>query len=201
MCDNNFNMEEIETTLEAQPHGGALKRKKKELIPIDESTTLESQSLDEEAAKVLSEQDNATLKTIAKAVGKDGLSLQEACVIANVDFENFKRKAEEFPVILKIVRMKETEYKHMLLRALAVKARSGDDKMAMWLLERRYPEEFGSSKSRGDAGGDGDLLGMAISFIQESGDRDTLVRKQVVVKGVKKVSGSSEIKQLQSFLN
>ncbi len=193
-------MEEVIQSLEPQAQGGSLKRSKKVLIPIDETVTLESKSLDEEAHHTLRPSDLATLKTIATAIGKDGLSLQEACVIANVDYEHFKLMASQYPVILKIVKVKEIEYKHMLLRSLAVKARSGDDKMSQWLLERKFPDEYGSGK-RGQGDSDSDLLGMAISFIQESGDNETLVRQQVKVATVRKVSGASEIKRLQSFLS
>lgn len=176
-------------------------KKTKTLVPIDESTTLESQSLDEEAQRVLTPENFSTLKTIAKAVGKDGLSLEEACVIANVEFENFKRLAEQFPIIIKIVKVKETEYKHMLLRALATKARSGDDKMAQWLLERKYPEEYGGGK-RGPGGeSEADLLGMAISFVQESQDSQPIVRKQIEIRAVRRAGATSEVKKLQSFLS
>lgn len=173
--------------------------------PVVEEESLESLSLTDEARRSLKEEDFKTLQKIAVNVGKDGMTLEEACVLANVDYENLKAQAIKFPVILKIVRMKELEYKKMLLKTISQKARSGDDKLALWLLERRHPEEYGGGK-RGNGGGDGggqDLLGMAIDFIQSAGDKEPIVRKQLRVGVVKKSTPhikNSEAKKLQGFL-
>lgn len=191
----------VEVTLEPQPQGGALKRSKKELVPIDETPTLAAASLDTEAQATLTPQDYSILKTIASAIGKDGLQLNEACMIANVSTDTFRQMAEKFPIIQRVISIKEIEYKHMLLRALSKRARSGDDKVSQWLLESRYPEEFGSKRQR-KGSDDSDLLGAAISFIQESGDRDHLVRKEVRLGTLrKKVDADPEVRQLKSFLS
>lgn len=175
---------------------------KSKVVPNDtpEQESLESQSLTAEAKATLSEDDFKTLQKIAVHIGKDGMTLEEACVLANVEYDNLKAQALKFPVIEKVIRMKELEYKKMLMKNLSARARGGDDKVAQWLLESRYPDEFGGGKRKGDGGGD-DLLGMAIDFIQTQGDKQTLVRKQVVLSSHKTPrTPDSDIKKLQAFL-
>jgi len=96
------------------------------------------------------------------------LPLEDACKLADVDIDHYKELYEKNKIIKKILDKKELEYKKDLLYTLSVKARSGDDKLAQWLLERRFPSEFSNKKS--PPSGDEDMLAMAIKFIQKGGD-------------------------------
>lgn len=141
---------------------------------IIEPQSLAAQSLETEATKVLTEKDMSTLRVIAKAIGKDGMTVEEACQLSNVPHERFKRLCIEHPVVQRIISLKELEYKQSILRSLSSKARSGDDKIAQWLLERRYPEEFGSKKG-GGGGVVEDPMSDIIKFVQSHGDSSPLV--------------------------
>ena len=77
---------------------------------------------------------------------------------------------EKNPLVSRIIEMKELSYKRDLMSTLSAKARGGDDKLAQWLLERRYPEEFYVSKRSPQGGGDEDILFQAIEFVQKNGD-------------------------------
>lgn len=170
--------------------------------PPEETESLESLSLTNEARDSLSSDDFKTMQKIAVSIGKDGMTVEEACVLANVDYENLKEKSEKYPIIQKIIRMKEFEYKRMLKKTLSQRARGGDDKVAQWLLESRYPEEFSAGKKKGGGENGEDLLGMAIDFIQNSGDSQTLVRKQVVVskRSATPRTPNSDVQKLKAFL-
>lgn len=112
------------------------------------------------------------LQNIVYYTSKVGLSLEDACKLADFDYEEFKAIVDSNRLVRGILEKKELEYKKDLLHTLSAKARSGDDKLAQWLLERRFPEF--STKNKGQ-GNDEDLLGMAISFIQKSGNSTPLV--------------------------
>ncbi len=142
--------------------------------PEPEQPTLASESLEAEAKKVLSENQVKLLQMIAVSIGQDGMTVQEACQLVNINYEEFKEQALKFPVIQKVISLKELEYKRSLMKALSKRARAGDDKVASWILETRYPDEFGKKKS-GDADKGADLLGQAVAFIQENGDSDSLI--------------------------
>ena len=125
------------------------------------------------------------LKRIAYYTSKVGLSLEESCMLVDLNFEAFSKLLQEQPILKKIIDMKELEYKKDLLYTLSQKARTGDDKLAQWLLERRYPSEF-SNKRSNNPNADQDLLYQAISFVQKSGDSSGLIQessgKAIVVR-------------------
>ena len=146
--------------------------------PLDEIETealeLSLTSLEEQAKRELSGMLLKAVKKIAYYLSKVGLSLDEACMLVDIDVDKFREEIKLHPIISKIIRMKELEYKKDLLYTLSSKARSGDDKLATWLLERRHPEEFGDKKAKPDSGTH-DLVLEAIKFIQGNGDNNPLV--------------------------
>lgn len=175
-----------------------------EVVPADaeDRVTLAAQSLEDQAKAILTPQDFEVLKFIAVAIGKDGMTPQEACMLANVEYEKLIALMQRTPIVASIVKLKELEYKRSLMKALSVKARSGDDKLATMLLESRYPEEFGK-KGKGGSGGGEDLLAIAIQSIQEEGGANGLIttKKAVVVtpRG-DLLRAHSAAKELESFL-
>lgn len=173
-------------------------------VEIHEEPSLEAQSLEAEAVKALSETEYANLKSICVAIGKDGMTVEEACTLANIPHTQLIALAEKHPIIQKIITLKELEYKRSLIKALSAKARAGDDKIATWLLERRYPGEFASGKKKGgDADSPGDTgFGEVIAFIQEHGDSRGIIERRtaVVTLPQKSTGGNQLIKKLQGFL-
>lgn len=159
--------------------------KKEEQI---ESLSLEmhSNSIEKEAQEKLSPELLRILKKIAYYTSKVGLTLKECCQLVDVDFETFKGYMKFQPVIAKVIAMKELEYKKDLMYTLTQKAKSGDDKIAQWLLECRYPLEFGSQKKKSGNDDSGDLFFQAVQFIRKGGDKFDLVNPEsgraIVVK-------------------
>lgn len=116
-----------------------------------------------------------TLKRLSYYLSKIGLPFDEACKMVRYDGAKMREIIKLYPVIQELIELKELEYKAELMGTVSSKARSGNDKLAQWLLETRFPNEFGSKK-KGTPESE-DMLGAAISFIQQSGDSSSLVRR------------------------
>ena len=137
---------------------------------------LSSLSLEAQAEEKLSSSTIKILKKIAYYTVKVGLPLNEACALVDIDYEKFCEQMKLEPIIGKVIRMKELEYKKDMLHVLTQKARSGDEKLAQWLLERKYPDEYGDKK-RPQGDGD-DIIFEAIQFIRRHGDNSPLVTEE-----------------------
>lgn len=118
-------------------------------------------------------------KRLAYEITVIGLQIQEACLIVGVDYEKLTLLMQQDPVIERLIKTKDLEYKRGLLKTVNTKAKT-DEKLSMELLRARYPNEYNPRK--GSAGGPGeggdDLLGIAIEFIQKSGDSSPLVHEK-----------------------
>lgn len=147
-------------------------------ISTDGDFNVELVSVERQLAEILPASMLKPIKRIAYYIAKVGLPVHEACQIVGYELAQFKKMTVKYPLILRLVEMKSLEYKKDLLTTISTKARdSGDDKLALWLLERRFPEEFNPKKG-GNPGEGEDLLGMAIEFIQRSGDGSPLVTER-----------------------
>ncbi len=151
---------------------------------------LQSQTLEAQASSELSPAELKIVKKIAYYISKVGLPLDEACLLVDVDFDWFGNLIKTTPVVRKIVQMKEIEYKKDLLKTLSQQGRGGDDKLAQWLLERRYPDQYGTKKNKGGGDDEGSMLREAIMFIQKSGDMVGIVRETSGKPLVKKVQAT-----------
>lgn len=141
------------------------------------------------------------VKKISHDISKVGLSLEESCLLARVDYPLFLKQMEVTPDLEVLITIKILEYKKDLLATLSRKAHSGDDKRAEWLLERMYPEEFYIQKKRGAAPPTDDLLLEAITLIQKSDDSKPLVESRKTIARITKGSGQAPIKPLADYLN
>ncbi len=141
---------------------------------LDKNLQLTSQSLEQQAQEKLSPTMVKVLKKIAYYTAKVGLPLNEACLLVNIDINQLQEEMKLEPLIEKIIKIKELEYKKDLLHTISQKARSGDDKLAQWLLSKKYPEEYGDTKKM-PQGGDSDIIFEAIQFIRRNGDANPLV--------------------------
>jgi hypothetical protein len=135
---------------------------------------LSSASLEAQAQEKLSSDTIRILKKIAYYTAKVGLPLNEACTLVDVDYEKFMEQMKLEPLLEKIIKLKELEYKKDMLHVLTQKARGGDEKLAQWLLERKYPQEYGDKKKSSGEGTD-DIMFEAIRFIRKHGDNQPLV--------------------------
>lgn len=118
------------------------------------------------------------LKRFAYYLSTVGLSFEEACLMVRFDPEDMTDKIREYPIIQELIDIKELEYKVKLIKTVSRDAMEGNEKLAQWLLERRFPAEFNPKKGTGSAREDSeDLLGAAISFIQQTSDSNPLIKQ------------------------
>lgn len=152
-----------------------------------ELTSLEATNVKEEAEKELDKGQLKIIKRVAYYIGKVGLEISDICILLGIDYNNFLEEMETFPVMRRIVDMKEVEYKKDLLATLSAKARNGDDKIALQLLESKDPDKYGKKKGITDPGND--MITTAIEFIQTR-DSTGLVketsRRAIVIQTDKK---------------
>lgn len=129
----------------------------------DNGFDLESASLDKKLEERFPADFLNLIKKIANEVALVGLTEKEACMICDLDYTRFIALKQNEPLVRQLFERKNLEYKRILLFPLSQKART-DDKLAQWLLEARFPDDF-NKKRRLDDGGE-DMMGAAISWIQ-----------------------------------
>lgn len=140
------------------------------------------------------------LNRICYLISKPGMSIDEACVLNRVNYEQFQALIDSHDLIRRLITLKELEYKKDLLMTLSNKARAGDDKLATWLLERRYPEEFARGRRAKDDSGD--MMKDAIDFLQSHGDKDNIVKTESAIPLVLPTDGKKDpVQALKDILN
>lgn len=118
------------------------------------------------------------LKRLSYYLSIVGLDFEEACTMIRFDPKDMMSKIKEFPIIQELIEIKELEYKVSLIKAVSNKAISGDDKLAQWLLERRFPHEFNPKKGSGMTDREpGQELAAVVEFIQRSNDSTPLIKE------------------------
>lgn len=166
-------------------YNGLMSKKEKVAPPVpptpeeiqNQSLDIDSASLEEKAKTTFKPEFVRALKKIAYYTARVGLPLEEACLLVDVDYEKFQEEMKLEPLVKKIIQLKELEYKKDLLATLSQKARSGDDKLAQWLLARRYPDEYGEKKKGSGEESSQDFLFEAMQFIRKNGDNRPLVNE------------------------
>ena len=158
------------------------KSKNKELTPTeyteDVDVNIRASSLEEELAEKYNHDFIKLLQRFSYEISVVGLPIQEACIYVGIDYERLAILIEADPLIKRLIMTKDIEYKRDLMKVLSEKAKT-DDKISQWLLERRYPDEFNPRKGSGKNSGDSDdLIGVAVEFIQKSGDNQPLVTEK-----------------------
>jgi len=138
---------------------------------------LEIRSLEEQAKEQLPADLVVALGKISYQISKNGLRIEEACLIANYNLDKFGNFLKTEPLVQRIIDMKELSYKRDLLATLSRRARSGDHKISQWLLETRFPEEFAKKGAGGGEPGE-DFLGQALDFVQKNGDSNPIVSEK-----------------------
>lgn len=138
-------------------------------ILVPDETDLEIESLESQLLEIFNEKFVKVLKRLVYEIAQVGLSEKEACLLMNFDYDKLVALKAQYPVVQRLFDMKQLQYKRDLLKTISSKARASDDKLAQWLLESKYPEEFNKRKGAGGEGGGGeDLLGTAIEFVRKT---------------------------------
>lgn len=146
-------------------------------VPAEKDKDLEEEasSLGAQIEKNYDERFVKLIKRLAYYLSKVGLPFEEACQILDVEPLEFEAKIENDPLLVRLMKLKELEYKKDLLATISSRARQGDDKLAMWLLEKRFPEEFNKRKGGEGPGSSTDDMTTVLEFIQETSDKNPLV--------------------------
>lgn len=177
-----------------------------EISPDEEAkidANIKAESLEKQLNKRYNEEFVKLLKRLAYEISVVGLPLNEACMYVGIDPEKLKMVMTQDNLVSRLIETKDLEYKRGLLLSVSEKAKN-DDRMSQWLLERRYPEEFSTKRVANPGGsGDADLLGMAVEFIQKSGDNNPLVSEKTgKITVVKRTSAENRdfMKKIESIL-
>lgn len=107
---------------------------------------------------------------------KDGLSEDDAITLAGYDTFEYEAMKEEFPKVAEQIHKALLEYKHSLVKPLTAAAQGGDERLAQWMLEKRFGDEFNQKARTPQSDGETqtDLLITAIRDIQQ-GNTTTLI--------------------------
>jgi len=133
--------------------------------------------LESEIERLVNEPTLKKLKAVFLSIKKNGLTYREACMIQRCDPDIYQDLAQEVPAIAKLVEISMLEFKEKLLNVLSNKAiLENDDKLAQYLLEKRFEQEFDNSMkklaARKDTGHD--PVTTALIFIQQA-DKQAIV--------------------------
>lgn len=112
-----------------------------------------------------------SVQEIGLAIGSVGLSLDDACLLSRVTKEELDNWMLYCPELRTYLNLKQVEYKQKLLEVVTKHAMTnGDVKIAMWLLEKHYGDEYDSSLKKDLAKmnrNDGDdVVEMAFAFVR-----------------------------------
>lgn len=170
-------------------------------LNVPKEYRLEDETLNEKIRQRFNNVFIGLLKKIAYEISIIGLTEEEACLINDYDYAKFMALKQNEPLVEKMFEKKNIEYKRSLLKPLSERAKT-DDKMAQWLLEARFPDDF--SKKRKPDGDDGkDMLGAAISWIQKNDSNGLISETSGKAFLIKKSSSDSDsvIPKISSILN
>lgn len=112
------------------------------------------------------------VERLGAQIKSEGLSLDEACLMCNVDTDWLDKVIETHPIVARIFLKKDLEHRLALMKPLLKRATT-DDKMAQYLLELRTPKKNKNALPDDS----GDLLAGAVAFIQQHGDSTPLVNR------------------------
>lgn len=89
---------------------------------------------------------NAILQQIGNFI-IDGLTEPEACLMANFDYETFSSMKDKDPKLSEFIRKQFVKLKHKHLQIIQ---KNPTDKNSQWVLEKVFPDEFGTRKKGDD---------------------------------------------------
>lgn len=171
------------------------KKHARELVTTADDELVPEESRDNNAASlknileiIESKITKAELKAVQEiglAIGKVGMNLTDACFRARLTRDEMDEIIEKCPEVQTYFHLKQVEYKYELLKVVTHHATETKDvKIAMWLLEKQYGEEYDSSLKKDIAKmnrlnpGD-DVVEMAFAFIRRQNADAMPVNKSV----------------------
>ena len=121
-------------------------------------------------------------KEICDYIGVDGLMDKDACLLAGISTASFclwKKKGSEegapevYSEFLEAIKEAEAGFKQKRLKNIRVAGDEGDWKANAWLLERKYPEQFGRRiEHAGKIDGPAPVYQLLPAKAKDNGDND-----------------------------
>lgn len=82
----------------------------------------------------------------------DGMSLDDALVLADCEVEFFNNYQKNNPAYAKLVVKKQVEYKHRVVKAINEALNKKDPKIAQWIAEAKYSSEYSKKRNKDGEG-------------------------------------------------
>ena len=181
-----------ETTLEPEVERTA--EQQSELVDQKFDVSLSQEARDKLPTKTL-----FLIQRISYQLSENGMTLDESLVLTNVNRELLNELIDKFPIINRVIQYKELEFKKRLMRVLVRQVSKGDNSIAQWLLEKRYPEEYGKKGVHSGSGSSVRIMFQkALVFIQSSGDSKSMVSK---VSGDLRLKSGDDLQTVDSVIS
>jgi hypothetical protein len=97
----------------------------------------------------------------------EGMSEPEACILAGINFQELQLAKEGSDIIRDFIEKKQTEF---IRNHLVEIQKNKSEKNSMWMLEKLFPDRFGT-KVRG--GGDNNTINIIGTIIKQIQNEDT----------------------------
>lgn len=105
-----------------------------------------------------------------------GMDVEESCVLSRLDPRMFATWVDTDPALRTFVVFKQTAYKAKLMGVLTSRAiEQMNEKLAGWILERKYREEWGSKRVAEGPESAQDALQEGIEYVRTHGDSSPVV--------------------------
>lgn len=113
------------------------------------------------------------VKQMGYSIGVVGVSLNDACLLARLSKDELDGWIEAVPELTTYFRLKQTEYKYSLLKIINAQASENKDvKIATWLLEKHFAEDYDSSVKKEmekmKRNGTEDVMAIAVALVRKS---------------------------------
>jgi hypothetical protein len=152
---------------------------------ISEAETLSLSNLLVTIESKITPRELKMVQEIGLAIGTVGMNLSDACLKNRITKAELDTLIIYCPEIQTYLQLKQVEYKYKLLQVVTNHAtQSGDVKIAMWLLEKHYGDEYDSSlkkdiaKMNRDNPGD-DVVEMAFAFVRRQNSNSMPVNQSI----------------------
>ena len=137
----------------------------------DDSVSL--MNLTQTLEEMLTDKQLRIVVEIGISIGNVGLSLNDACLRSRISRDELEALWLHVPEIKTYIQLKQVEYKYKLLNVVTNEAiQNGNVKIASWLLERQYAEEYDSSMKKDMAkvsrNSQDDVVEMAFAYVRRS---------------------------------
>lgn len=106
----------------------------------------------------------------------DGLTENDAVLFAGLSQLEYSDMIKKIPAIKDLVNKAIVGYKHKLIKTVSETAGQGDSKLAQWLLEKKFGEEYNQKVKDGVGNNTAmDMLFAAVKHVQQDGSSTTLI--------------------------